>query len=920
MKLLPLSFRGYAAFCLGMGLSLLLGGPKNLLAQTPGAPALRLDFSEAVYAPGASLAGLGEWKFFPQTGNSAQCRVQEEEGNRFAGCATNGVATYGHPLAPRNGIAELSWRWRATDTASRLAFGVAGAPSQAGSWSDFKLRLRMDGGGRWAVSSPKEPSDNSRWPLRQTGRWYYMRLRMDLQKGSFSFFLDTLSTRRTEIALVAGAAMDTGAVSYLLVKSDNGNAAAQVHFDEIEWKTVPVKVWDGGGANGNWSTAQNWSEDLVPGPEDEVLFDKTSVKTCLLDIPVQIASLSMRPGYTGTLDLGGSVLSVSQNADFGSGGAFAAAGGAIRFNGRTLQKLHPSATATLPPLEHGGPGTLVLGGALQAQSLVQAEGSFDFNGYGFSLVKDLTVSDGAPGTFLNLGGKTLTVGGNALLAGRAAGGGGAGSAPGTAALLGLSPGAEWILDVKGSLQAALAVIGQGKALSSKGVAINSQDAGGNTGWLFSQEGPPLFASQPASQTIRVGEKATFRAGAVGSAPLSYQWYKNGTAITGANEASYTTPAAPKTDNGARFKVTVKNGLGEVTSAEAVLTVSDLPVIGRHPAAVRRVAGFKFSFSIEAESSSPMTYQWYKNGAPLPGATSRIFEDTARFSDDNAQFEVRLKNAAGEIASNKAALDVLACGEEFSASADTAVSEGVSLDLVGISECATRQSWTGLTPGAPEIVDAANKTLRILVPRISEPVSFTYRFSAQYPSGEIKVKSVVVSVKNTIPDPVFTLPAWPLWRSSRPEDTLLLKPDISNLAEIRASAAPEIRFSWTLTGITLDTLHRKEALLVKNPRGSGTVQVKLCLQNGGPVSCKEAALMVEMATTHLVSRGAEAGSLRYESGRIVFGIPGHLRIWNMKGRLLVDKKGRAGENYLLDPARRRELEAGLLLLRLSPLSP
>lgn len=51
----------------------------------------------------------------------------------------------------------------------------------------------------------------------------------------------------------------------------------------------------------------------------------------------------------------------------------------------------------------------------------------------------------------------------------------------------------------------------------------------------------VIATQPVSQVIPITQTATFTVAATGTAPLSYQWSENGTAIPGATGASYTTP-------------------------------------------------------------------------------------------------------------------------------------------------------------------------------------------------------------------------------------------------------------------------------------------------------------------------------------------------------------------------------------------
>jgi hypothetical protein len=86
---------------------------------------------------------------------------------------------------------------------------------------------------------------------------------------------------------------------------------------------------------------------------------------------------------------------------------------------------------------------------------------------------------------------------------------------------------------------------------------------------------PTITSQPASQTVTAGQPATFSVVASGTAPLSYQWRKNGSNVSGATSASYTTPATTATDGGSQFSVVVSNSTGSVTSANATLTVSSI---------------------------------------------------------------------------------------------------------------------------------------------------------------------------------------------------------------------------------------------------------------------------------------------------------------------------------------------------------
>jgi glucose/arabinose dehydrogenase len=83
---------------------------------------------------------------------------------------------------------------------------------------------------------------------------------------------------------------------------------------------------------------------------------------------------------------------------------------------------------------------------------------------------------------------------------------------------------------------------------------------------------PVITRQPTSQTVSIGQTATFVVEASGTAPLFFQWTRNGTDIAGATGASYTTPPAAIADSGSQFSARVSNSAGSVTSNAAALTV------------------------------------------------------------------------------------------------------------------------------------------------------------------------------------------------------------------------------------------------------------------------------------------------------------------------------------------------------------
>ncbi len=99
---------------------------------------------------------------------------------------------------------------------------------------------------------------------------------------------------------------------------------------------------------------------------------------------------------------------------------------------------------------------------------------------------------------------------------------------------------------------------------------------------------PTITTQPADAQVKEGQAAQFTVVATGTTPLSYQWSKNGTPISGANASSYTTAPATRADDGAQFVVVVSNSAGSATSGAAKLSVTPVP----SPATAYDVTMFK----------------------------------------------------------------------------------------------------------------------------------------------------------------------------------------------------------------------------------------------------------------------------------------------------------------------------------------
>ena len=165
--------------------------------------------------------------------------------------------------------------------------------------------------------------------------------------------------------------------------------------------------------------------------------------------------------------------------------------------------------------------------------------------------------------------------------------------------------------------------------------------------------------QPRAQSAEVGETITFSVGAVGTAPVAYQWSFNGQPIAGATASTYRVDPVIHANAG-QYSARVSDSTGALTTTAVALTVTTPllpPTIFTAPASQTVLAGSSVRLTVGATGTTPMTFQWLKSGAAVAGATSAtLLLDPARGSDGGT-YTVRISNFAGVITSGAAELVV-----------------------------------------------------------------------------------------------------------------------------------------------------------------------------------------------------------------------------------------------------------------------
>ncbi|MGC3961097.1 MAG: hypothetical protein QM813_25160 [Verrucomicrobiota bacterium] len=135
--------------------------------------------------------------------------------------------------------------------------------------------------------------------------------------------------------------------------------------------------------------------------------------------------------------------------------------------------------------------------------------------------------------------------------------------------------------------------------------------------------PPSILTAPVSTNAYAGHTVYFNVIADGTQPLTYQWYKGTTPISGATGNVLAFTCTP-TDDGSTYQVVIANSVNSVTSSPVSLTVSTDLLIVAPLTSITRNVGSAAVFEVVANGALPISYQWHNGDASvIPGATNNV---------------------------------------------------------------------------------------------------------------------------------------------------------------------------------------------------------------------------------------------------------------------------------------------------------
>ncbi|MEI7957079.1 MAG: DUF2341 domain-containing protein, partial [Verrucomicrobiota bacterium] len=169
-----------------------------------------------------------------------------------------------------------------------------------------------------------------------------------------------------------------------------------------------------------------------------------------------------------------------------------------------------------------------------------------------------------------------------------------------------------------------------------------------------------------------------------------------------------------------------------------------------------------------------------------------------------------------------------------------IAEGKSATVTAKTEGAQKSYWILKKGGVETIVAVDKPGFTIDAGRVSGDQSMTLILKAVYATG-VKNIEIPVTVKEEIPDPVFTLKAPPSWNG---RTTIEILPQISNLKDMQAKNVGELKYDWKVSGLAAIKEIKPGKLILKRAQNSGTMTVTASISNGGDPVTRTAQVVIK----------------------------------------------------------------------------
>ena len=214
------------------------------------------------------------------------------------------------------------------------------------------------------------------------------------------------------------------------------------------------------------------------------------------------------------------------------------------------------------------------------------------------------------------------------------------------------------VNIPGATNADLSLAGVGAADAGVYQVVVSNPGGStvSSNIVLSVIGAPAITGQPTNQVVALGGPVSLTVTATGTEPLLYQWRFNGVEIAGETNAVLALASAQVTNAGL-YGVTVANIAGVAQSVEAELRLVGGPVITSQPTGQLVQVGASATLVVVATGDPVLTYQWWRDGVMISGATGASFVIAGAQLTNAGVYSVVVANGLGRAVSSNAVVAV-----------------------------------------------------------------------------------------------------------------------------------------------------------------------------------------------------------------------------------------------------------------------
>jgi hypothetical protein len=240
------------------------------------------------------------------------------------------------------------------------------------------------------------------------------------------------------------------------------------------------------------------------------------------------------------------------------------------------------------------------------------------------------------------------------------------------------------------------------------VVTNSCGSTTSTAATYTARIAPAITVQPQNTALCAGVNGVLDVTAIGTGPLAYQWFRNGTGL-GNFTSSALTIFNPSAANAGQYFCRVTNVCGSVDSNVITVTVDTAPTIQTQPLGSTVCAPAPITFSVGASGSPNLSYQWRRNGAPLAGATNATLVLASTGAADAGSYDCVVSSTCTSVTSNVAVLTVDASPVVTLQPVSVAPCVGAQAQLTVVANATPAPTFQWRKAGAP-LAGATSATL------------------------------------------------------------------------------------------------------------------------------------------------------------------------------------------------------------------